>query len=386
MVAGRQILGILAGFSNKLYNVEWSFDKGIPEKHVDHTLVTLMLGDERGASGVQPVIELYDDNGNIIGSRISSESQTISKDDKLDDHVYKIKHDLHWNPMETPKYAVVNQCSKDAICISAMQFSNGKQSVVFFGDMGALCGQSWFFSRRRLSTSLPHPKCVWLDLDHTAGFNARAMSFHLNDLLGTPDKVKMYQENHDYICKSTPRFSYWYNLWPMAQLPVFKPPLEYERDEITGMEGRNTHPDQAIDTIKWDKMAYTDPQPADGGSVRPSYTSDQRKAKRAKLAKRSGTNMDVSHLVVTRAEGHEASLVCNSTSSYGYDVVSLRERTYCDMTVKRLYSLCDDVYKENCFDLEKRTLVGRGGINARGEVSAVGVPQKRYESADHWEG
>ncbi|KZL84461.1 hypothetical protein CI238_03572 [Colletotrichum incanum] len=385
MIPGRMILGILVGLNNRLFNVEWSHDRGLPEKHVNYTLVTLMLGDDNGAGGNQPTIELYDDNGNALGARVTRNHNTISKNNNLDDHIYKIQHDLHQDPMETPKYAVVHQWSSDAICVSAMQFSNGKFSAVFYGDMGAFCGQSWFFSRRRLDAQQPHPKCVWLDADHTAGFNARAMSFHLNDLLGTPDKVKMYEENGDYICKSTPRFAYWKNLWPKSQVPVFRPPLEYERDAITGMEGRDKEPRRAIDTIKWDKMAYTDPQPVSEAKQKRSLTSAEQKTKRAKVAKRSGTNIDISHLVITRVEAHKASLVCNSTSSYGYDVVSLREKTYCDMTVKRLYNLCDDIYTTNCFDMERRVLVGYGGINARGEVSAIGVPRKRYESSDHWE-
>lgn len=128
-------------------------------------------------------------------------------------------------------------------------------------------------------------------------------------------------------------------------------------------------------------MADHDPQPIS----RRFMTASDRRAKREKLAKRQGTNPDITHLIITRAEEHAASLVCNSTTSYCHDVVFLHEKTYCDMTVKRLYNLCDDVLKESCFDVERRTLIGRGGINARGEISAVGIPQKRYKTAAHWE-
>ncbi|KAK1981551.1 hypothetical protein LZ30DRAFT_592430 [Colletotrichum cereale] len=385
MVAGRKILGILIGINDYIFNVEWSHDRGIPSQHVNYTLVTFMLGDERGAGGHEPVIELYDDNGNGIGVRTSRKHNEISKNNELDDHIIHVAHDVHHNPMETPKYMVLNQWSADAVCLSAVQVSNGKLSTVFFGDVGAFCGQSWFLSRRRLDANLPHPKCVWLDADGTDNFNARTMTFHLNDMLGTPDKIKMYRENKDYLCKSTPRFAYWKKLYPSAEIPVFKPPLLYNSDAITGLEGRDKDPELAIDKLKWDKNAITDPEQTLEDKRKRSSTAAELAAREKKLAKRSGTNMDTSHLIITRAEGHEASLVCNSTSSYGYDAVSLREKAYCDMTVKRLYNLCDGIYKENCFDLEKRVLVGHGGINARGEVSAIGVPVKRYESADHWE-
>ncbi|KAF4786021.1 hypothetical protein HER10_EVM0012618 [Colletotrichum scovillei] len=379
---GRKILGFLFGINDRIYNLMWSHDKGIPTEHVDHTLVTIMLGDESGAGGHQPQMELYDDFGAMIGHRMTNDGDRIGKNNNLDDSIYKIEHNVHVDKMTTPKYIVINQWSSDAICVSAIQVSNGKLSSVFYGDLGALCGQSWFFSRRRLDAKLMHPKCVWLDEDHTNGFNARAMSFHLNDMLGTPDKVKMYKENpQEYLCKSTPRFSFWYQLRPGANLPFFKPPLEYERDAITGQEGRDKDPQRAVDKVKWDKMTDHDPQPI----ARRSMTASERRAKRKKLAKRQGRNPDITHLIITRAEEHAASLVCNSTTSYGHDVVSLHEKTYCDMTVKRLYNLCDNTFKEDCFDVERRTLIGHGGIGARGEISAVGNPQKRYETAAHWE-
>ncbi|KAK2029583.1 hypothetical protein LX32DRAFT_718446 [Colletotrichum zoysiae] len=381
MVAGRMLLGILVGVNDYIFNVQWSHDRGIPSKHVDYTLVTLMLGDDMGAGGHEPTIELLDDKGLLVGTRISRDHNTISKNNNLDDHIIKIMHDKHENPMETPKYVTLYQWSKDAVCISAIQISNGKLSAVLFGDVAARCGQSWFLSRRRLDRNLPHPKCVWLDADHTVNFNARTMSFHLPDFIGTPDKVKMYREKKDYMCKSVPRLAFWMNLWEGSEIPIFKPPLEYLPDAITGLGGRDKDPDRAIDTLKWDMNADKDPEPLG----KRSPTSFRISEKRKKVKKRSGTNLDTSRLIITRAEGHEASLVCNSTSSYGYDVVSLREKTYCDMTVKRLYNLCDSIYKTNCFDVERKVLVGHGGVNARGEVSAVGVPVKRYNSADHWE-
>ncbi|KAK1675059.1 hypothetical protein BDP55DRAFT_729283 [Colletotrichum godetiae] len=192
------------------------------------------------------------------------------------------------------------------------------------------------------------------------------MSFHLNDMLGTPVKVEMYTENpEEYLG---------------TKLPLFNPPLEYERDAITGQEGRDKDPARAINKVKWDKMADHDPRPV----TRRSLTASERRDKREKLAKRQGTNPGITHLIVIRAEEHVASLVCNSTTSYGHDMISLQENTYCDMAVKRLYNLCGGTFIGNCFDVERRILMGRGGINARGEVSAIGIPQKRYVTSAQW--
>ncbi|KXH66876.1 hypothetical protein CSAL01_03129 [Colletotrichum salicis] len=156
--------------------------------------------------------------------------------------------------MTTPKYIVINQWSSDAICISAIQVPNRKLSSVFYGDLGALCGQSWYFSRRRLDAKLMHPKCVWLNKDHTAGFDA--------------------ENPKEYLCKSTPHFSFWYQLRPGANLSLFNPPLKYERDAITAQEGRDKDPARAIDKVKWDKMADHDPRPI----TKRSLTASERRS------------------------------------------------------------------------------------------------------------
>ncbi|KAK2016232.1 hypothetical protein LZ32DRAFT_655931 [Colletotrichum eremochloae] len=108
MVAGRLILGILVGINDYIFNVEWSHDNGIPQKHVDHTLVTLMLGDDKGAGGIEPTIELFDDNGHALGVRRSRDHSEISKNNKLDDHIINIQHDLQPdNRMQTPAYVAL---------------------------------------------------------------------------------------------------------------------------------------------------------------------------------------------------------------------------------------------------------------------------------------
>lgn len=70
--------------------------------------------------------------------------------------------------------------------------------------------------------------------------------------------------------------------------------------------------------------------------------------------------------------------------SFGWDIVSLEDKLYCDMVDKVLYPLCGGVVTGKCFDLERKMLVGEGGINKRGEASTVGVPVKKYETHRHW--
>lgn len=123
-------------------------------------------------------------------------------------------------------YVMLSQQEYDAICISSIQVSNGVISGTWYGNTGHMCGMDWFLSSRRLGESFVTPECVWLDADHTDGLKAKALSFHLNDMIASSDKLDMYTKNEDYICKSTPRFSWWGNLLPDGIIPFFTPPLQ----------------------------------------------------------------------------------------------------------------------------------------------------------------
>jgi len=95
---------------------------------------------------------------------------------------------------------------------------------------------------------------------------------------------------------------------------------------------------------------------------------------------RNMRNRNESHLVITEHKGHSAAQVCNSKSSSGWDVVSLEEKKFCDISNKKLYDLCDKKKKTGCFDVNKRLLV-QGGLHTR---SPGGFPKKQYKTSSHW--
>ncbi|KAE9583580.1 hypothetical protein CGMCC3_g187 [Colletotrichum fructicola] len=148
-------------------------------------------------------------------------------------------------------------------------------------------------------------------------------------MLGTPSKIQMYRKDqHKYLCRSTPRFGWWRRLEPDGTVPFFKPPLQYDVDKETGLEGCDKSPELAVDRVVWDKGVYTRPKIKSTKTIKELRRSIPEPAQNRPenvLTKRRGSNRDPSHLIVTEAEGHEASLVCNSTTSDGWDVVSLRE-------------------------------------------------------------
>ncbi|KAK1675060.1 hypothetical protein BDP55DRAFT_632695 [Colletotrichum godetiae] len=117
---GRKILGFLFGINDRINNLMWSHDKDIPTEHVDYTLVTMILGDESGAGGLQPQIELYDDLGSMIGHRMTKDSDRIEKNNNLDDSIQKSRAQLARRQDDNAKIRRHKPRSSDAICISAI--------------------------------------------------------------------------------------------------------------------------------------------------------------------------------------------------------------------------------------------------------------------------
>lgn len=251
-----------------------------------------------------------------------------------------------------PYYVMLSQLDDNAICISAVLVSNGKISGAFYGDTGYKCGQSWFLSDNRIGSDFEAPRCVWLDANHDNGINARAISFHLNDMQPNEDKMQQYYENLDTLCKSTPRFSFWGNLLPDAIPPMFKPRLEYKNgngadEDLARVLDDPEHP--------WDKSAYIDVHKVD--------KLKRREARGTAVALRSA-NKDTEHLIISH-QNTDVREVCASDTSYGWDIISTKQGVFCDMEHKLLYPLCSQSITTKCFDLEQKTLVGAIDLDLR---------------------
>jgi hypothetical protein len=264
---------------------------------------------------------------------------------------------------------MLSNLENNAICISAVYISNGKISGTFYGDTGCWCGMSWYPSTGKVDGNFYTPRCVWLDADHTNGINARALSFHLDDLAAQPDKLAQYNENTDTLCKSTPRFSYWGNLTPDGQIPFFDPPLEYNIDSTNGGQGSDKDPNAVIDKLnQYDKSVY----------VSQTEHKHHRKTREHRRGVKT-SNIDPSHLVVTDFGTHSAKEVCEHPNSVGWDMVSTKEGMLCDLADRQLYPLCSSTVTVNCFDLgalQLKTLVARDGNFA--------VHPRGYNTTAHW--
>ncbi|USW57231.1 hypothetical protein Slin15195_G105500 [Septoria linicola] len=337
------------------------------------TSVQIFTGSGKGsqADGNVPHIALWDDNGNRLGQYHAGKKERIKEGSSK---TIMVEHNQNGGEAANPYYIMLSNLENDAICISTITVANEIISASFSGDTGYMCGQSWFLSEAPIGSNYAKPRCVWLDGDHSNGLNARAMSFHLNDFAPNNDKLTQYLNEPDTLCKSTPRFSIWGNLLPDGIIPFFEPKLEYNLDSVDGSEGNDTDTSLVIDKEgQYNKAVYLH-----------QGEKTKRSSKKTRNTNSRGSNKDPEHLIITDQVGDDVREVCESQTSYGWDIVSTVQKLFCDMQEKQLYQLCDgEDVKDNCFDLEARTIVPRAGVAARDEVAAT-IPKKKYTSQSHW--
>ncbi|CAG8955650.1 hypothetical protein HYFRA_00009604 [Hymenoscyphus fraxineus] len=182
------------------------------------------------------------------------------------------------------------------------------------------------------------------------------------------DKREQYYENIDSLCKSTPRFAFWGNLLPDSIIPFFNPPLIYKGDN-----GADTDLSKVIDdpAHPWDKGAFSSPQ-----------RLGKPKRQKTRVQRRSSTH-DQSHLIVTEQDTNVIE-VCESGTSYGWDIVSTSQNVFCDMEHKQLYPLCSETITTKCFDLMNKTLLGGPGLNQRDEEVQKLRFGRSYNSTALW--
>ncbi|KAF2759576.1 hypothetical protein EJ05DRAFT_498788 [Pseudovirgaria hyperparasitica] len=307
--------------------------------------VKIVLGDGtdlRDAGGAVPHIALWDEYGHRIGQHHPGKKEKI-KQGQTNVEPINIEHaqtEPKYDGVD-PGYILLSQSSDDAICVAQISVMGPTTSASFVGDTGKWCGQ-------------------------TCGINARALSFHLRDMQGDENKAAQYNEDKDTLCKSTPRFSFWGNLLPNGIIPFFDPPLEYEDGN-----GRDVDRSRVVDNHQFNKGVYM------------SQSAGKRSRSTRSNVKRA--NHDPAHLVIA-SEGHKASAqeVCDSATSYGWDIVSVDERLFCDIEHKQLYPLCSSDVSSSCFDMDQRTL--RGPLEARGEEASSEKMRfgRSYDSIANW--
>ncbi|KAH4039405.1 hypothetical protein HBI95_033940 [Parastagonospora nodorum] len=317
--------------------------------------------DPRELGGGCPDVALWDDYGQRIGQYKPGKKCKIRTGDLSE--IWNVKHKQTKPSMSQadPYYVMLSTMSDNAICISAISVVGQKIQGNFYGDLGFRCGMSWFLSDNAIGSDFTKPRCVWLDADHTNKINARAVSFHLNDLVANPDKQEQYKAQPDTICKSTPRFSFWGDMLPDGIPPFFNPRLQY-----TGENGADVDISKVID----------DPNhPYNKGPP-----TRKRRSTKAKREENKGSNHDITQLIIS--ENDDIREVCEHPNSYGWDIVSKKQSLFCCMEHKQLYPLCTPDFKDKCFDLKAKTL--RGVADMHPEEEKHMRFGRSYNSTRYW--
>ncbi|KAJ8106598.1 hypothetical protein ONZ43_g7013 [Nemania bipapillata] len=359
-------------------------DKGVK----DLTFVELIVGSgDPTMGGAVPSIALWNENGDRLGQY----KRTSNKYKEGHDGTIMIEHDqTTGGSAQQTAYIMLSNVDVDAICISAIYITDAKLNTVFFGDIGQLCGMSWGISNRDIGDEHMRPKCVWLDGDGTNGINAQAMSFHLPDVVGNPDRLAQYQERRDTLCNSTPRFSFWGDLLPDSEIPFFDPQLQYQTDSSNGGLGADVDPDRVLDKPgQFDKSVSL----YQGGKAKlrrsgHGVSADSTRAAGRRGLRKQRRNRKPDTLIVTPYPDHSARELCNSTTSWGPDTVSLNERLFCDMETKSLFPLCgDNGVITFCFDLQTERMIfaSNSTMAPQLKLRSGGVPvAKQYASTAYW--
>ncbi|KAI0410605.1 hypothetical protein F5X98DRAFT_368690 [Xylaria grammica] len=353
------------------------------------THVELVIGSGNGAmGGAMPNIAIWNEEGNRLGQY----HRTSRHIDEGSSEVINIDHDQFSDGAQQATYIMLSNPDADAVCISAIYITDTRVNTVMFGDVGHLCGMSWSISQRDIGDSHMRPKCVWLDGDGSEGINAQAMSFHLPDLVANTDRLKQYQERPDTLWNSSPRFSFWGDLAPDSEIPIFDPPLQYEIDSSNGGIGADTDIDRVLDKPgQFDKSVTlyqggaAKNRRSEGGVPEKPGSARLNRRRGAKKAKR---NPKPNTLIVTPYAEHSARELCESDTSRGPDTVSLDERLFCDMETKSLFPLCEDGgFNTFCFDLENKRLVLHGNLTTVQTPHAQSLDIdaiKEYGSTSYW--
>ena len=100
------------------------------------------------------------------------------------------------------------------------------------------------------------------------------------------------------------------------------------------------------------------------------------------LARRNTTetsNRNPGHVIVTDFPRHSAKEVCEHPNSVGWDIASIWERLFCDLSERKLYPLCTTDITADCFDSETKMLKT---VIKRGLSSMISA--RSYDTSAHW--
>lgn len=346
-----------------------------------------------------PIATLYDVNGNPIGSASSTDIITDGGSIQL-----SIGGGEGSAASETPEYIQLVASGSNAVCIAwfstTSSVSDGSDFRTWNGATAQFCGLPWYPSTALFpSVALTYqPPCFWMSDDgrFVDGFSTRLTDFFFPGSSGPANQTAVqWAEFPDTLCKAPARQQFYNNSGPCVPFypsglsvvnqkdPETGFDVDFEAIEssytmscsIAGIPFNDVNLGQPTSSISFDTsltlptgitlqsslnlgpLARAAPATTALEGA-PAITEAPRlpkslKTKGAAARKEPVLNRRVENraerphewceenqLVISEFTGHSAVEVCESESSWGPDFVSVVERVFCDMCLRRTYPLC----------------------------------------------
>lgn len=275
------------------------------------------------------------------------------------------------------EYVAITNGGDDAICVAYVSVTSpAGDTSVFFGDTGYLCGADWYPSQLLVGTQNAMPKCIWIDRNGSNGLRFQGFGVHIPDFTNFPARALQYNRSIDTMCKSGPRFRMYETIETQDSILYFNPPLQYNPDGTDVDVSKVINNPGVMADLNMDLNNAICSSEAFKGGCPNNAKSRTRKIKR-------DTSWADGQLVISAYQQHSAREVCESSTSVGPDFVSLSENTYCDMTTRTVWDVCNGNSTLCCFDTQA-TQMRSCGMRTSGSATRTGISSKTYSITHKW--
>ncbi|KAL7620434.1 hypothetical protein AAE478_009429 [Parahypoxylon ruwenzoriense] len=348
MAAG--IIEAIGVISGALGIVQFGINNFAEQKSVGSSVrITVGLDTNGGlnnAGGDLPDVRLFNEAGGFLG--INADPGKV-KNGGFGDITIDHKDDS----TQQATYALFS-ANNDAICIAyaSITWPNGDK-YSWLGDWGHQCGGSWYYSNVFVSGSSTKPDCLWIDANNDqpqTGFQVHWPEFVNKNGDSIPTDPSEQADKIDYLCNRGPPFK-------MHNFPD-KDPSSITYWTINNRRRSSEDTEEKRSTA----VSY-------GPSKHPVSARFQH-GHPSHLARSNGTatarNPHANRLVIDNSVEHAAKRLCESETSVGPDFLNVADGTFCRMTDKTLWPVCDGAAgaADNCFNRDLMQLVG-GGLATR---------------------
>ncbi|XDG08366.1 hypothetical protein ABKA04_007981 [Annulohypoxylon sp. FPYF3050] len=337
-MSGAAVIEAIGLISGALGIIQFGIDNFPTAKSVDSVVrITTGLDTPGGltnAGGTLPDVRLYNEAGEFLG--LSKDPGGIQDGGFAD---VTISHEGGNTQQAT--YALFS-ANKNAICIAYATITLPSQDKYsWVGDWGRQCGASWYYSHVYIGSTGVTPDCMWIDSNNDqpqSGFQLHWPEFYVPSGDSLPADPKEQTDKINYFCSQQPAFKYYNYATDPDPRAITAWPITNPRSEPFTAYG----PAKEAESAKFRR-----------GTVYPRQTVNA-----------TATNPHENRLVISNSKTHTADGLCGSDTSYGPDFVNTALKTFCRMSDKKQFPVCDKTTTDNCFNTDSKQLIVNG-VSAR---------------------